>query len=56
MPSSILTIEGWRPVKDHGFIGLVGPIYSRKHEDGLEFGFRAQRSTPICAMSCRAGC
>jgi acyl-coenzyme A thioesterase PaaI-like protein len=37
-----LTIEGWRPVKDHGFIGLVGPIYSRKHEDGLEFGFRAQ--------------
>jgi acyl-coenzyme A thioesterase PaaI-like protein len=41
-PESELAAEGWRPVKDHGFIGLVGPIYSRKHEDGLEFGFRAQ--------------
>jgi acyl-coenzyme A thioesterase PaaI-like protein len=37
-----LTAEGWRPVKDDGFIGLVGPIYARKREDDLEFGFRAQ--------------
>lgn len=37
-----LVAQGWRPVKDHGFIGLVGPIYSRKLDAGLEFGFRPE--------------
>lgn len=37
-----LAAQGWRPVKDHGFIGLVGPIFSRQRDDGLEFGFRAE--------------
>ena len=34
--------HGWRPVKDDGFIGLVGPIYTRKREAGADYAFRAE--------------
>ena len=34
--------EGWRPVKDDGFIGLVGPIYTRKRDAGADYAFRAE--------------
>ncbi len=31
--------EGWTPITDEGFIGLVGPFYQRETETGLEFRF-----------------
>lgn len=34
--------EGWRPVKDTGFVGLVGPIYRRQHGERWAFAFRAE--------------
>jgi acyl-coenzyme A thioesterase PaaI-like protein len=34
--------EGWEPVKDTGFIGLVGPIYRRQIGERWAFGFRAE--------------
>jgi acyl-coenzyme A thioesterase PaaI-like protein len=34
--------EGWEPVKDTGFIGLVGPIYRRPTGERWAFGFRAE--------------
>ena len=37
-----LAAQGWRPVKDDGFIGLVGPIYRREHGERWQFGFRAE--------------
>jgi acyl-coenzyme A thioesterase PaaI-like protein len=33
---------GWRPVKDDGFIGLVGPIYPRKRDGRWEYAFQAE--------------
>jgi len=41
-PPSDLAAQGWRPVKDDGFIGLVGPIYRREHGARWQFGFRAE--------------
>lgn len=34
--------EGWQPVRDTGFIGLVGPIYRRQHGERWAFAFRAE--------------
>ena len=36
------TLPRRRPVKDDGFIGLVGPIYRREHGERWQFGFRAE--------------
>jgi acyl-coenzyme A thioesterase PaaI-like protein len=33
--------EGWEPVKDTGFIGLVGPIYRRSAGERWAFAFHA---------------
>src|SRR3954469_13618173 len=33
--------EGWEPVRDTGFIGLVGPIYRRQRGERWAFAFRA---------------
>ncbi|HEX8168040.1 MAG TPA: PaaI family thioesterase [Beijerinckiaceae bacterium] len=33
--------DGWKPVKDDGFIGLVGPIYRRERGERWAFGFKA---------------
>ena len=34
-----LTGAGWEEMIDEGFVGLVGPFFSRRSDDGLEFGF-----------------
>ena len=34
--------DGWEPVDDKGFLGLVGPTWRRLREDRLEFAFRAE--------------
>ena len=36
-----LAADGWKPVRDDGFIGLVGPIYRRERGERWAFGFRA---------------
>ena len=33
---------GWEPYGDDGFIGLVGPFWSRKAGDGYEYAFLAE--------------
>ena len=33
---------GWEPYGDEGFIGLVGPFWSRKAGDGYEYAFLAE--------------
>ena len=34
--------DGWEPVDDTGFLGLVGPTWRRVRDDRLEFAFRAE--------------
>jgi acyl-coenzyme A thioesterase PaaI-like protein len=34
--------DGWEPVDDKGFLGLVGPTWRRLRDDRLEFAFRAE--------------
>ena len=34
--------DGWEPVEDTGFLGLVGPTWRRLRDDRLEFAFRAE--------------
>ena len=34
---------GWEPYRDEGFIGLVGPFWSRPKGDGFEYAFRAEQ-------------
>jgi acyl-coenzyme A thioesterase PaaI-like protein len=34
--------DGWEPVDDTGFLGLVGPTWRRLRDDRLEFAFRAE--------------
>jgi acyl-coenzyme A thioesterase PaaI-like protein len=34
--------DGWEPVDDKGFLGLVGPTWRRLRHDRLEFAFRAE--------------
>lgn len=34
--------EGWSHVPEGGFIGLVGPVWSRTEESGRRFGFLAE--------------
>ena len=41
-PPPDLAAQGWRPVRNDGFIGLVGPIYRREHGERWQFGFRAE--------------
>jgi acyl-coenzyme A thioesterase PaaI-like protein len=36
-----LAAGGWKPVKDDGFIGLVGPIYRQDRGERWAFAFRA---------------
>ncbi|HEX8663732.1 MAG TPA: PaaI family thioesterase [Beijerinckiaceae bacterium] len=38
---SELAAQGWKPVKDDGFIGLVGPIYRQERGERWAFAFRA---------------
>lgn len=40
-PSSVdLATLGWSPLEDHGFIGLVGPIWRRTFDNGrVKYGF-----------------
>ena len=33
---------GWEPYRDDGFIGLVGPFWSRPHGDAFRYAFRAE--------------
>ena len=32
---------GWVPHNDHGFLGLVGPVWQRQGEEGPELAFEA---------------
>ena len=34
---------GWEPYTDEGFIGLVGPVWMKKREDGADFAFLAEK-------------
>jgi acyl-coenzyme A thioesterase PaaI-like protein len=36
-----LAAQGWKPIKDDGFIGLVGPIYRQERGERWAFAFRA---------------
>ena len=33
---------GWEPDVDHGFLGLVGPIWQRQSGDGYRYAFMAE--------------
>ncbi|HLH90265.1 MAG TPA: PaaI family thioesterase [Xanthobacteraceae bacterium] len=33
---------GWEPYRDDGFIGLVGPLWSRPHGDSFRYAFQAE--------------
>jgi acyl-coenzyme A thioesterase PaaI-like protein len=34
---------GWEPYTDEGFIGLVGPFWIKRREDGADFAFMAAK-------------
>jgi uncharacterized protein (TIGR00369 family) len=33
---------GWEPYRDEGFIGLVGPFWSRQSDEGFHYAFTAE--------------
>ena len=47
---------GWEPYRDEGFIGLVGPFWSRKDGDKHLYAFMAEHKHHNGAASCRAAC
>ena len=47
---------GWEPYHDEGFIGLVGPFWTRQADDSTSTPSRRRRSTTTAAASCRAAC
>jgi acyl-coenzyme A thioesterase PaaI-like protein len=34
--------EGWEPYRDEGFIGLVGPFWTRRSGEGYRYAFMAE--------------
>lgn len=35
-------LDGWKPRMLDGFVGLVGPLWTRKESDGWAYGFMAE--------------
>ena len=47
---------GWEPYHDEGFIGLVGPFWTRPRATPISTPSRRSPSTTTAAASCRAAC